>query len=426
MDIEKWKVKRLIKKLSLCKGNGTSVVTIMVPKDYSLNPIKQMLTEEYGTAVNIKSRVNRLSVLSAITSAQTRLKTFTKTPPNGLALFCGEIINSEGKIRKLVVDLEPSKPLTRKLYVCDNHFHTEALEYLLEDDDKYGFIVVDGNGALFATLSGNIKNIISQFSVSLPKKHGRGGQSALRFARLRLEARHNYVRKVAENAVNCFIQNDKLNIKGLFIAGSAEIKNVLSISPLLDKRIKEKIIKLVDVSYGGENGFQQAIELIGSTLGDLRYVQEKKVIDKFFHEISTDTGKYCFGIEDTMNALEQGAVEILIIFQDLDLYRYTIKKKDDIEEIKYLNGENQDFGTIKDIISVKTESLLDWFVENYKSFGTTLEIVSDSTNIGTQFCKGFGGIGCVLRWQVDFENHEDYEDEDCTIEELDELKDFGF
>lgn len=37
--------------------------------------------------------------------------------------------------------------------------------------------------------------------MDLPKKHGRGGQSALRFARLRMEKRHNYVRKVAELAV---------------------------------------------------------------------------------------------------------------------------------------------------------------------------------------------------------------------------------
>ena len=29
------------------------------------------------------------------------------------------------------------------------------------------------------------------------QKHGRGGQSALRFARLRMEKRHNYVRKVS-------------------------------------------------------------------------------------------------------------------------------------------------------------------------------------------------------------------------------------
>lgn len=38
--------------------------------------------------------------------------------------------------------------------------------------------------------------MLHKFSVDLPKKHGRGGQSAVRFARLRMEARHNYVRKV--------------------------------------------------------------------------------------------------------------------------------------------------------------------------------------------------------------------------------------
>lgn len=35
-----------------------------------------MLADEYGTASNIKSRVNRLSVLSAITSTQQRLKLY--------------------------------------------------------------------------------------------------------------------------------------------------------------------------------------------------------------------------------------------------------------------------------------------------------------------------------------------------------------
>lgn len=37
-----------------------------------------MLTQEYGTASNIKSRVNRLSVLGAITSTQQRLKLYTR------------------------------------------------------------------------------------------------------------------------------------------------------------------------------------------------------------------------------------------------------------------------------------------------------------------------------------------------------------
>ncbi len=55
---------------------------------------------------------------------------------------------------------------------------------------------MDGNGSLFGTLCGNTREVLHKFQVDLPKKHGRGGQSALRFARLRLEKRHNYVRKV--------------------------------------------------------------------------------------------------------------------------------------------------------------------------------------------------------------------------------------
>lgn len=63
---------------------------------------------------------------------------------------------------------------------------------------------------------------------------GRGGQSALRFARLRMEKRHNYVRKVAEVAVQLFISNDKPNIAGLVLAGSADFKTELSQSDMFD------------------------------------------------------------------------------------------------------------------------------------------------------------------------------------------------
>lgn len=54
--------------------------------------------------------------------------------------------------------------------------------------------------------------MLHKFSVDLPKKHGRGGQSALRFARLRMEKRHNYVRKVSESAVQFFISGDRVSL----------------------------------------------------------------------------------------------------------------------------------------------------------------------------------------------------------------------
>ena len=103
---------------------------------------------------------------------------------------------------------------------------------------RFGFIVMDGNGALFGTLQGNTRDVLHKFTVDLPKKHGRGGQSALRFARLRMEKRHNYVRKVAETAVQMFISNDKPNISGMILAGSADFKTELSQSDMFDPRLQ--------------------------------------------------------------------------------------------------------------------------------------------------------------------------------------------
>lgn len=51
------------------------------PTDRSTHPSNHT---QYGTATNIKSRTNRLSVLDAITSTQQRLKLYAKVPPNGL------------------------------------------------------------------------------------------------------------------------------------------------------------------------------------------------------------------------------------------------------------------------------------------------------------------------------------------------------
>ena len=162
------------------------------------------------------------------------------------------------------MDFKPRWP--RSLYLCDNKFHTEALSELLESDSRFGFIVMDGNGTLFGTLAGNTREVIHKFTVDLPKKHGRGGQSALRFSRLRDEKRHNYVRKVAELAVQHFITSDKVNVTGLVLAGSADFKTELSQSDMFDPRLANKVIKVVDVSYGGENGFNQVREAVLSPI----------------------------------------------------------------------------------------------------------------------------------------------------------------
>lgn len=316
------------------------------------------------------------------------------------------------KRKKVNIDFEPFKPINTSLYLCDNKFHTEALTALLADDNKFGFIIMDGNGALFGTLQGNTREVLHKFTVDLPKKHGRGGQSALRFARLRMEKRHNYVRKVAEVATQLFITNDKPNISGLVLAGSADFKTELSQSDMFDQRLQAKIIKLVDVSYGGENGFNQAIELAAESLQNVKFIQEKKLIGRYFDEISQDTGKYCFGVEDTLKALELGAVETLICWENLDIQRYVLKNHASaVENILHLTPEQEkdkshfsDKETGVELELVECTPFLEWIANNYKTFGATLEIITDKSQEGSQFVRGFGGIGGLLRYKVDLQS----------------------
>jgi peptide chain release factor subunit 1 len=417
--VEQWKIRNLVKRLSKARGNGTSMISLVIPPKDQISRVNKMLQDEYGTASNIKSRVNRLSVLSAITSTRERLKRYNKVPPNGLVIYVGTVMTEDGKEKKVSIHFEPFKPINTSLYLCDNKFHVEPLEELLESSAVFGFIIMDGNGCLYGTLSGNTCKILQKFTVELPKKHGRGGQSAVRFARLRVEKRQNYVRKCAEHATQHFIvNNERANVEGIVLAGSASFKNDLFNSDIFDPRLKTIVIKIVDTSYGGENGFNQAIELSKEALANVKFIREKQLLNDYMQEIAKDTNRYCFGIRDSMRALEMGSIKTLLVWENLELVRFVLKNPNTNETKEmYLTpkeGEETDFlndkksGVTWDII--EQEELLEWLANNYKKYGSQLEFVTDRSQEGAQFVKGFGGIGGFLRYQINFAELEDYMD----------------
>ena len=131
--IELYKIKRQINFLRDAHGDGTSMVTILIPPHDAVHRMRQKLTDELGTASNIKNRVNRQSVEAEITSAIQKLGQFNQTPPNGLCVFCGTIVDKEGKERKLMMDFEPPRPLHQSLYICDRRFHVDPLYDLLDE-----------------------------------------------------------------------------------------------------------------------------------------------------------------------------------------------------------------------------------------------------------------------------------------------------
>lgn len=415
VDIEKWKIQKMIKKLDQFCGGGTSMISLIIPAGAQISQYTSRLTDEYGKSSNIKSRVNRLSVLAAITSTQQRLKLYNKTPKNGLVIFCGLATTDEGKEKKITIDFEPFKPISTTLYRCDNRFHTEPLQSLLKTDQEFGFIILGGDSTFLGVLAGDHKYEKLSFEVNLPKKHKKGGQSAQRFGRLQQEAVHNYLHKIGDAVKQSFISDDKPNVNGLVLAGPSEIKDKFAKSDFFDPRLKSILLGTYDIDYGGNKGFNRAIIASQNLLGDLKIIKERELLSKFFEEISKDSGDYCFGIKQTMYALDAGAVEDLIIWDDLDLVRYTITKGDEIEYVYYPEGgyvatEETQSWEISDAVP-----FTEWIVENFKNFGTKLNFVSDMSQEGSQFAKGFGGVGALLRYQLVFED---------SFDEMDDIDDW--
>ena len=409
-NVERWRLKRLIDKLESAKGNGTSVISLYLTPREQLSKMTTKLTEEHGTASNIKSSGNRNAVQTAIAACLGRLKMYRCVPANGLIVYCGTVLTEDNREKKLTFDFEPVKPVSRSMYHCDNKFHTDELRKMLESEDRFGFIIIDGSGTLFAVLQGTRREILHRLTVDLPKKHGRGGQSKNRFARIREERRHNYIHKVAELATHFYIFADRPKVSGLVLAGSADFKEVLAGSELFDPRLRNIVIAVLDIAHPGEVGLNQAIDLSGPMLSGVKLVQEKKMLQKFMEEVAQNTNQYSFSFKETMKALRMGAVETLIVWEDLPLRHYVVTHPTSGEIREYTmtekEAQQQDLTRDKEtglyILEVVEYPLVEYLAEKYKVFGCNLEFITDRSQEGVQFTRGFGGIGAILRYPIDF------------------------
>ncbi|KAI3960328.1 hypothetical protein MKW98_017052 [Papaver atlanticum] len=152
--------------------------------------------------------------------------------------------------------------------------------------------------------------------------------------------------------------------------------------------------------------------VLDSVDGDLHegsISSERRLIGNYFEVISQDSGKFVFGVEDTLKALEMGAVETLIVWENLDISRYILKNSVTGEtSIQHFNKEEEDDqSNFRDLVNnaeLEVQEKLplpEWFANEYQQFGCALEFVTDKSEEGSQFCRGFGGIGGILRYRLD-------------------------
>ncbi|KAK9065997.1 hypothetical protein SSX86_015399 [Deinandra increscens subsp. villosa] len=408
-DIEIWRFKKLITELEAARGNRTNMISLIIASHDQISRVDGLLAADFVTASHTESRVNRQYVLRAITSARLRLRRYRMLPRKGLVIYTGTTVTDEQEEKTVIIEFEPFKRIDASLYLRDNTFHTEALVKLLESDDIFGFIVMDGNETLFGKLRGDAREVLHKSPVD-----GLEGQSAPRFECIETDKRHYHVRKTAQLATQFFIDHSagQPNVSGLIIAGPACFTTELSHSNMFDPCLRAIIMNVVGVSYGGQNVLDQAIESSSEILANVKLHYEKRLLRKFFNRLDQDDEKYVFGVDDTLNCLQMGAVEVLIVWESLDISRYVLKNSTTGEiVVKHLNKDEEgDQSNFRDpdtnaVLEVQEKSsLLGWLAE-YDKFRFTLEFVTDRSHEGLKFCKDLLGVGGILRYQLDQGSH---------------------
>lgn len=173
------KLKRFIRRLDVVRGRHTELVTVYIPAGYDMNKIINHLQQEQGTASNIKDKTTRQNVIDSLERMIRHLRLFKSTPPNGLAVFSGNVSTKEGRPDLQVFSLEPPEAMKTRMYRCDQTFITDPLKEMVDYKETYGLIVMDKREATIGILKGSAITVLFNMTSGVPGKTKAGGQCLL-------------------------------------------------------------------------------------------------------------------------------------------------------------------------------------------------------------------------------------------------------
>jgi peptide chain release factor subunit 1 len=411
-SLERFRLKKSLDVLTRKEGRGTELVSLYVPHGKQISEVLNTLRQEHGTASNIKSDTTRNNVQEAITKTQQRLKLFKKVPKNGLVIFSGSIPqNGPGSERNETYVLIPPEPITINLYRCDSRFHTEHLQAMLKEKETYGILLLDSSEATFAVLQGRRLNIVQEITSGVPGKMRAGGQSARRFERQREAKILEFYNRVGGHATEVFL--DIEDLKGILLAGPGPIKYDFQKGDHLHYQLKDKIIGVIDTAYVGEQGVKEVVEKSPDIMRQVRFVEERKLMQSFLYEVGHETGLATYGEDEVRRALKMGAVDMLLLSEALDIVRLTVKCSACSYEVKNTMRSNEVAEYRQSLTgqicpeckspSLDAETIMDIveeFAELADQANAEVEVISDDTEEGQMLKKAFGGIAAVLRFKV--------------------------
>lgn len=304
-------IEKEIEKIKNIKGNATELISLYIPARKKIYDIRQYISDELGKVDNIKSSSTRKNVQSALSSILSTLSNYDKTPENGMVIFYG--VDSEGNtIRELII---PEDPISTFLYRCDSFFYTKQLEDLFVSDESYGVVVLDLSEASIGVLNGTRVQVLYNTTPPIPNKHNHGGQSSLRFERLRDDAINEYYKRLGEKMTELLLDKP---LNGIIIGGPAMTKDDFIKGNYIHHELRKRLLGTVNTSYTNEYGIKEAINAAESLITQSVYMKQKIYIDDFFKKLREDSGLVVYGLDYVRDNLSISKVDTVLLSEDTD------------------------------------------------------------------------------------------------------------
>jgi peptide chain release factor subunit 1 len=403
-DRRKYEFQKVIEDLQEHRGSGTQLVTIYVPPDKQISDVVAHVTQEHSEAANIKSKDTRTNVQDALSSIKARLKYYDNPPENGMVLFSGAIDTGGGQTDMVTEVLEnPPQEIQSFRYHCDAEFLTEPLEGMLTDKGLYGLVVLDRREANVGWLQGKRVEPVKSATSLVPGKQRKGGQSAQRFARLRLEAIDNFYQEVAEMADDLFVP-ERHELDGILVGGPSPTKDEFLDGDYLHHELQDKVLGKFDVAYTDESGLYDLVDAGSAALADAELMQDKDDMQQFFKELhGGDLATY--GFEPTRRNLIMGSVETLLISEDLREDVVTFECPNGHEERELVESRHstpehvcEECGEPAEV--EEREDAIEHLMSIADDRGTETHFISTDFEKGEQLLTAFGGVAGILRYST--------------------------
>ena len=206
---------------------------------------------------------------------------------------------------------------------------------------------MSGVEASFYKISASKQKYLGKIGFARQKNHSRGGQSQNRIERQRVEKIQSFVKKIGEKNNNYYLTKNKqkLLIKHLIISGTTSLIN--NISPNLDLRLQQIISEIITLDILDIN---KVLLLSHKTTNNEVVKKENMIINKFLHEINTNSSKAVYGKKEIKYYLESNMIKELIVRDNID--KYNDIKSCIVYKIKFSNTGHTILDNYGDIIGI--------------------------------------------------------------------------